>query len=97
MICMRCQSEMVASGRVGECTIETESFPIELETYLRQTFFESLCKRCIEELYQLALDSEQADEFYFEGPLLVFTSHYHFKRGYCCRSKCRHCPYGYAK
>ncbi len=25
--------------------------------------------------------------------LLVFTTAYHIKRGYCCSKKCRHCPY----
>ncbi len=25
--------------------------------------------------------------------LLVFTAQYHLKRGYCCGSGCRHCPY----
>ncbi|MCU0340897.1 MAG: DUF5522 domain-containing protein [Spirosomaceae bacterium] len=25
---------------------------------------------------------------------MVFTEAYHRKRGYCCKSKCRHCPYG---
>jgi hypothetical protein len=35
-------------------------------------------------------------EFYFEGPYMVFTEEYHLRRGYCCRSGCRHCPYGYS-
>ena len=26
-----------------------------------------------------------------------FTSNYHLKRGSCCKSGCRHCPYGYDK
>jgi len=33
------------------------------------------------------------DDFYFEGPYMVFTAAYHLKRGYCCNSDCRHCPY----
>ena len=33
-------------------------------------------------------------DFYNEGEKVVFTSVYHLKRGYCCHSKCRHCPYG---
>jgi hypothetical protein len=38
--------------------------------------------------------SELADEdFYMDGPYLVFTAAYHLKRGYCCNSDCRHCPY----
>jgi hypothetical protein len=27
----------------------------------------------------------------------VFTEKYHLKRGHCCRSGCRHCPYGFDK
>ncbi|MBK9260844.1 MAG: hypothetical protein IPM54_13620 [Polyangiaceae bacterium] len=33
-------------------------------------------------------------DYYKEGDKVVFTSVYHLKRGYCCNSKCRHCPYG---
>jgi hypothetical protein len=46
------------------------------------------------------LQSEDAEtltplegEFYFEGPYMVFTEAYHLRRGYCCHSDCRHCPY----
>jgi len=34
---------------------------------------------------------------YMEGPYLVFTAQYHLRRGYCCHSYCRHCPYGEAE
>ncbi|MGA3033639.1 MAG: DUF5522 domain-containing protein [Terracidiphilus sp.] len=34
------------------------------------------------------------EDYYFEGPYLVFTAAYHLKRGTCCGSGCRHCPYG---
>jgi hypothetical protein len=27
--------------------------------------------------------------------LMVFTAAYHLKRGSCCKSDCRHCPYGF--
>ncbi len=27
--------------------------------------------------------------------LLIFTAVYLLKRGYCCRTGCRHCPYGF--
>lgn len=33
------------------------------------------------------------EDFYYEGAYLVFTAAYHLKRGYCCNSGCRHCPY----
>lgn len=32
-------------------------------------------------------------DFYFEKGLFVMTETYHLKRGFCCGSKCRHCPY----
>jgi hypothetical protein len=35
----------------------------------------------------------EPEDFYYEGPYLVFTAAYHLKRGYCCNSGCRHCPY----
>ncbi len=30
---------------------------------------------------------------YLDGPYLVFTEQFHLRRGYCCNSGCRHCPY----
>jgi len=36
------------------------------------------------------------EDYYFEGPYLVFTAAYHLKRGSCCGSGCRHCPFGHA-
>jgi hypothetical protein len=35
-------------------------------------------------------------DYYMEGDRYVFTAAYHLKRGYCCNSRCRHCPYGLA-
>lgn len=38
----------------------------------------------------------QGEDYYCEGPAIVFTARYHLRRGYCCESACRHCPYGEA-
>ena len=40
----------------------------------------------------------EGEDFYFtaEG-YKCFTEKYHLKRGYCCKSDCRHCPYGFDK
>ena len=35
------------------------------------------------------------DEYYFENGLMVFTERYLERRGTCCGSGCRHCPYGH--
>ena len=34
-------------------------------------------------------------DYYIENGLYVFTEQYHLKRGHCCKSACRHCPYGF--
>lgn len=34
-------------------------------------------------------------DFYREGPWIVFTEVHLRKKGYCCESGCRHCPWGY--
>jgi Family of unknown function (DUF5522) len=36
---------------------------------------------------------QEGVDYYFEGPYVVFTEAYHLKRGECCNSGCRHCPY----
>ncbi|MFZ9756183.1 MAG: DUF5522 domain-containing protein [Bacteroidia bacterium] len=33
------------------------------------------------------------EDYYTENGYLVFTEAYHKKRGFCCGSGCRHCPY----
>ena len=42
------------------------------------------------------LPALEPEDYYFEGPNMVFTAAYHLKRGSCCGSGCRHCPYGHA-
>lgn len=36
-------------------------------------------------------------DYYMDGPYLVFTREYHLRRGSCCQSACRHCPWNYKK
>ena len=36
----------------------------------------------------------EGEDFYREGAYVVFTARHHLRRGYCCESGCRHCPYG---
>ncbi len=40
---------------------------------------------------------EEGKDFYYEGEFIVFTEDYLRRRGYCCESGCRHCPYGFRK
>lgn len=36
---------------------------------------------------------EESKDYYLEGGAMVFTREYLSRRGYCCGSGCRHCPY----
>ena len=36
-------------------------------------------------------------DYYLEEGSWVLTAHFLAKRGYCCESGCRHCPYGFRK
>ena len=37
------------------------------------------------------------DEDFYKNKVgrIIFTERYHLKRGYCCKSGCKHCPYGF--
>ena len=57
-----------------------------------------ICRRCIvagrfaaARLYPTPRPA--GGDFYLEGQLVVFTARYHRRRGYCCGSGCRHCPF----
>ena len=39
-------------------------------------------------------DKFDKEDFYLsEEGFIIFTEKYHLKRGYCCESNCKHCPY----
>ena len=38
----------------------------------------------------------QGEDYYLsEEGFFIFTEEYHLKRGHCCLSGCKHCPYGF--
>jgi len=41
-------------------------------------------------------NSLSSDEFYYsdEG-YIVFTEKYHLNRGFCCKNRCKHCPFDF--
>ena len=43
---------------------------------------------------EVLIENEDDD---FENGLMVLTSRYLLRRGYCCEQGCRHCPYGYTE
>jgi hypothetical protein len=57
-----------------------------------------VCRRCVISANFAAakahpLPQPGPGDFYQEGQSIVFTAVYHRRRGYCCGSGCRHCPF----
>ena len=54
-----------------------------------------LCRTCVTTWHRApkAPPKILPGDFYFEHGLMVFTAAWHLRRGYCCGSGCRHCPY----
>lgn len=57
-----------------------------------------VCRDCVAEFHRKNNPASPRlkilpGDFYFEGGLMVFTAEYHRRRGFCCGSGCRHCPY----
>ncbi|HWQ35880.1 MAG TPA: DUF5522 domain-containing protein [Blastocatellia bacterium] len=42
---------------------------------------------------QAADELTEGRDYYRENGFIVFTRKFHLKRGECCGSQCRHCPY----
>ena len=39
---------------------------------------------------------KEGEDFYLnKNGLMVLTSTYHLKKGFCCGNGCKHCPYDY--
>jgi len=53
---------------------------------------QTICSECKESQAEPVLP-----DYYYENGYMVFTEHYHLKRGYCCKHGCRHCPWKYTK
>jgi len=57
-----------------------------------------VCQKCVEAFWRESRKNRpeipRAGDFYFdEAGLMVLKAQYHLRRGYCCGSGCRHCPY----
>jgi hypothetical protein len=57
-----------------------------------------ICRDCVMKFHRgknagMAPAKVLPGDFHFENGLMVFAAAYHLRRGYCCGSGCRHCPY----
>ena len=65
---------------------------------LRILVFLLLIKYLMKPIYKIKQRAQEetvklSKDFYYENGYKVMTEKYHLKRGYCCKNKCRHCPY----
>jgi len=84
----------------GACWCMTVEIP---EALLAQVPADSrnkacICRDCVTAFHRNQPSNATAQkilpgDFYFETGRMVFTAEYHSRRGYCCGSGCRHCPY----
>ena len=84
----------------GECWCVREDFSPGLLARIPDAARNAacVCRRCVLADRVAAakarpLPRPKTGDFYFEGPLMVFTAEYHRRRGYCCGNECRHCPF----
>ncbi len=92
--CQRCTVQTYK----GSCWCERVTFPEELWARLptEARGRACICPSCVlQALRNRPLPRAGPGDFYLEPGTgrLVFTEAYHRKRGYCCGSGCRHCPW----
>lgn len=108
--CPRCHSYLECNGAENRvCLCSQVILSQETRDYLQKTNYDCLCNNCLVELNSqvelsrqytypiLQNNLEEGIHYYQEGPYMVMTELYHIIRGYCCRSGCRHCAYGFQK
>lgn len=102
-LCSRCNKGIQCNmNNIENCLCYQVTISMECVDYLKNTRYNCLCNKCLIELDQLVKKAENSTlkpteniHYYLENGLLVFTELNHIQRGYCCKSNCRHCAYGY--
>jgi len=84
--------------RKGPCWCSSVEIPESLIARIpvEQRLRACICQACLEAFCREQASGYKIDsgDFYFdESGLMVFTTAYHLRRGYCCGNDCRHCPY----
>jgi hypothetical protein len=108
-LCPACGQEnacRIANGCAykGPCWCEAFTIPAEVQRRLAEMHpvRACLCRECLmrfsESTTVRAASPEskliEGEDYYLdEFGRMVFTAAYHLKRGHCCDSGCRHCPF----
>ncbi|HEY4416749.1 MAG TPA: cysteine-rich CWC family protein [Verrucomicrobiae bacterium] len=94
-----CQLCTIAAYK-GTCWCAKVTIPEELLSQVPEALTNKncICQACVMAFHRTKNAGATASkvipgDFYFDGGSMVFTAAYHLRRGYCCDSGCRHCPY----
>jgi hypothetical protein len=106
--CPKCNELFICNvGDIANCQCNTIYLNDDVRQFLAKTNFNCLCVNCLK---KIGADVESAKDllfptknemfvegvhYYLENGSWVFTELYHLLRGYCCKSGCRHCVYGF--
>jgi hypothetical protein len=84
----------------GPCWCAKVKIPDELIAQVPPELRNSacLCRNCVMKFHRAKTNGVASlkilpGDYYFDGGLIVFNAAFHLRRGYCCDSGCRHCPY----
>jgi hypothetical protein len=108
--CPRCNASFECKKNdIASCQCNTIVLSEATSDFLAKTQFDCLCATCLLHFENLVTTSkahhfpQKGDVFvenlhyYTENNYWVFTEMFHLLRGHCCKSGCRHCPYGFKK
>lgn len=96
-----CRTDNIAACQCSQIRLDTTTQQI-----LESTYFDCLCFDCLALLNEKVIQAKHLkaqsgnqllpnQHYYIENGKMVFTELFLLQRGYCCRSGCRHCPYGF--
>ncbi|MDZ7878328.1 MAG: cysteine-rich CWC family protein [Saprospiraceae bacterium] len=108
--CPRCEALIECKvGSILNCPCYKIPLSDVTKNFLEQADWDCLCNTCLQHFETLGQEAKtlifpknsgdfiENVHFYRENQYWVFTELYHFLRGYCCQSGCRHCVYGFVK
>lgn len=104
--CPRCSSTMTCRrDEIRSCDCNKIELSKDTLTFLASTEWVCLCNDCLQYFENLVVSCRllapvtssttvrEGIHYKISGGLWVFTDTYHYLRGYCCRSRCKHCVY----
>ncbi len=91
--CWCSQYPAVLSPEPGQDCFCPECLKKEINSRINQLIETKKLKGLMANNYSGQESLIEGIDYYMEAGLWVFTAWHHLKRGHCCNSGCRHCPY----